>query len=245
MGYVTPADVDVSDNWQDHKDRDSAEPGTDYKTAYGTDCRMPGDGYIWLIDNSNSGAEGKRLQLIMDNGQIIDFIHASYIYGFNGQRVLKGQRGIFFSGASGYGNDWYYGPHVHVTLRAHSGLPFSDTLDFEQYVFDDLPGPSKRLEDDMPAFFEGNVISWPNGFSNSYDAQVWAALKSYCDDPDNPSTQWVRDTYVRESWATVEALQKMQIDKIPTTSSTVTAMWSGVGILAGLLIVNIVSLVMT
>jgi hypothetical protein len=139
MGYVTPADVGVSDNWQDHINRNSAEPGTDYMTEYGTDLRMPGDGVIARVDNNPGGAEGRRLQLYMDNGQVIDFIHGYWIHGSEGQRVSQGQTGIFISGASGWGEDYYYGAHVHVTLRADTGKPFKDTLDFEKYIDITIP----------------------------------------------------------------------------------------------------------
>jgi peptidoglycan hydrolase-like protein with peptidoglycan-binding domain len=134
MGYVTPADVGISDNWQDHKDRDSAEPGTDYVTDYGTDCRIAGDGVVQYVDNSNGGAEGRRLQVNMDNGEVIDYIHGSWIDAHEGQRVSRGQTGIFYSGASGFGEDWYYGPHVHVTRRLYDGGPYWDTVDFEDAV---------------------------------------------------------------------------------------------------------------
>jgi murein DD-endopeptidase MepM/ murein hydrolase activator NlpD len=138
MGYVTPADVAVSDNWQAHVDRNSKEPGTDYMTEFGTDLRMPGNGVITKVDNDPNGAEGRRLEMTMDNGQVIDFIHGYWIHGYPGQRISKGQYGIFISGASGYGQDYYYGAHVHVTLRATQGLPYSNTLDFEHYLSDDV-----------------------------------------------------------------------------------------------------------
>jgi murein DD-endopeptidase MepM/ murein hydrolase activator NlpD len=136
MTYVTPADVTVSASWQAHKDRNppSKEPGTDYNTPYGTDIRMAGNGTIVITDSDPSGAEGRRLELIMDNGQVIDYLHLASIQGKYGQKVVKGQRGIAISGASGNGKDWYYGPHVHVTLRAVPGLPYAQSIDFEKYL---------------------------------------------------------------------------------------------------------------
>lgn len=145
MGYETPADVGISDDWQDHVNRKSVEPGTDYKTPYGTDLRMPGDGVVVYADNSNAGADGRRLEINMDDGRVIDLIHLSQVNVKSGTRVSRGQTGVCLSGASGYGSDWYYGPHVHVTLRARTGLPLHQTLDFELYVGDEPHVPAFPL----------------------------------------------------------------------------------------------------
>lgn len=51
----------------------------------------------------------------------------------------------------------------------------------------------------LPQCFAPNQISWPNGYSNSYPTQVWEAINTYCQDPNNPGTQWVRDTFIREN----------------------------------------------
>jgi murein DD-endopeptidase MepM/ murein hydrolase activator NlpD len=134
--YVTPADVSISSSWQDHKNRNppSKEPGTDFNTPYGTDIRMAESGVIVIVDNDNSGAEGRRLELIMDNGEVIDYLHCSKIMGVWNQRVTRGQTGIALSGASGNGSDHYYGPHVHVTRRTTPGLPYASSVDFMEAV---------------------------------------------------------------------------------------------------------------
>lgn len=138
MGYVTPADVAVSDTRAGHVARGSKEPGTDYATAYGTDLRAPEDGIIINVDHNNGGAEGRRISFEITSGErtgeVIDWIHLSKIMMSVGQRIGKGTKGIALSGASGFGVDWYYGPHVHVTRRARRGLPFSQTLDFQAAV---------------------------------------------------------------------------------------------------------------
>ena len=134
MGYITPADVDISDDRAAHLARNSAEPGTDYKTAYGTDLRAPGAGRVIGIDPSPEGPEGRRVTFLMDNGEVIDWIHLSAITVSPNARVAAGQTGIARSGASGFGNDRYYGPHVHVTRRARLGLPYRQTLDFEDAI---------------------------------------------------------------------------------------------------------------
>lgn len=136
MGYVTPADVPVSDNWYDHKARESAEPGTDYATAYGTNLRAPEAGVVIGVDRDSGGPAGRRLTLLLNDGRMVDWIHLSEIWANDGDRFSRGQTDLALSGASRYGMDWAdgMGPHVHVTLRADRWRPFSDTLDFEDYV---------------------------------------------------------------------------------------------------------------
>lgn len=134
MGYLTPADVDVSDNRAAHVARGSKEPGTDYMTAYGTDLRAPGSGRVIGIDRSPDGPEGRRLTFLMDNGEVIDWIHLAQIMVGENTRISPGQKGLALSGGSGWGLDRYYEPHVHVTRRARLGLPYAQTLDFEDAI---------------------------------------------------------------------------------------------------------------
>jgi hypothetical protein len=54
---------------------------------------------------------------------------------------------VAISGASGTGQEWYYDPHVHVSLWERRGLPGWDTIDFELYAGAD----PIELEDDMIA----------------------------------------------------------------------------------------------
>lgn len=159
MNYLTPADVGISDDRAAHIRRNSKEPGTDYRTAYGTDLRVPADGVVITVDNSNYGAEGRRIAFLLDDGRQVDWIHLASIQAKLGQRVSRGQRGVALSGASGYGKDWYYDPHVHVTLRARRGLPYTNTLDFEKHIGGSAAGgsatpstpatPESEEDDDM------------------------------------------------------------------------------------------------
>lgn len=170
MSYITPADVDVSDDRAAHIARNSAEPGTDYKTAYGTDLRAPGPGRVIGIDPSPEGPEGRRLTFLMDNGEVIDWIHLSAITIGANARITTGQTGIARSGASGYGKDRYYGPHVHVTRRARLGLPFRQTLDFEDALEQARPAstptpatPASTTDpEEYPEMFYAIVGGQPN-----------------------------------------------------------------------------------
>lgn len=252
MGYLIPADVPVSASWQDHRDRQppSGEPGTDLATAYGTDLRIASDGVVAVVDHSPSGAEGRRCSIDLDDGRRVSYIHLAGISAYVGMRVGKGQTGVIWSGASGHGSDHGYDPHVHVSLWERPGMPFADTIDFMLYLdADPIPGPTIPMEDAMPQFFEPNTIVWPNGWANSYDAQVYQAMKSYVRDPDNPSTQWVRDTYIRESWAALEGVQKQQV-KIAEEATASTAShplsapaWIAGGLLGLIGLVEVIRLV--
>jgi len=188
MGYITPADVGISDDRAAHIARGSKEPGTDYITAYGTDLRAPGAGRVIGVDHSNDGAEGRRLTFLMDNGEVIDWIHLSSISVGVGARVIPGQTGIARSGASGFGSDWYYGAHLHVTRRARQGLPYSQTLDFEDAIGGEAPAsatpgttPTQSEEDDMRIIYsqhldrefligDGGITRLVGGASAAYNA---------------------------------------------------------------------------
>lgn len=169
--YVAPANVPVSCNWKCHKNRPnggSPEPGTDYATAYGTDLAMAGDGTVAIVDNSASGGEGRRLSINLADGRRVDYIHLSRIRVKVGERVKRGQKGVCNSGASGYGNDWYYGAHVHVSLWERPGMPYRDTIDFEKYV--GTPAPPAKGDtviayhyQDKDARAKGRNISPGNG----------------------------------------------------------------------------------
>lgn len=132
MTYIAPCDAPVSENWAEHKNRDtpSREPGTDYACAYGTPLVSPASGIVVTVDNDPGGAEGRRWTLIADDGGVLDMIHNSIVYGEPGDRVEQGQT-VARSGGSGYGINVYYGPHVHVTYRERDGLSYSQSSDFE------------------------------------------------------------------------------------------------------------------
>jgi murein DD-endopeptidase MepM/ murein hydrolase activator NlpD len=219
MGYLLPTTAAVSATWQEHRDREppSAEPGTDYACAYGTPLLAPAPGVVSAASNSTSGGTGRYCTIQLDDGRAVRFLHLSAIHVQPGDRV---ERGVIFadSGASGFGLDWGYGAHVHVTLWEQPGLSVADSIDFATYA--DAPDEAtERMEDDMPAFFEPNVIVWPNGWANSYDDQVWAGMRGYVNDPNNPGNQWIRDTYVRESWAAVDGIQQRQAEAVQVSQA--------------------------
>lgn len=136
-GYLPPCDARISDTWNGHRNRPtpSTEPGTDYGCAYGTELAAAGAGRVIDVKTSNTGATGRYVTIDLDDGRRVRYLHLSSISVSVGQRVTRGQ--IFArSGASGFGSDWGYGAHVHVTLWSQQAYKFGRdaTLDFELYV---------------------------------------------------------------------------------------------------------------
>lgn len=149
MAYIIPAGYSVSDDYKGHRKRNSAEPGTDYATPYGTPLKAAGSGVVTVVDNNNSGAAGRRVTIDLDDGRRVSYIHLSAAKVNKGQRVKAGQ--VFgMSGASGFGRDWYYGPHVHVSLWEHPGMAWRDTIDFEPFTISkSVPEIVEIREDEM------------------------------------------------------------------------------------------------
>lgn len=135
MGFQLPVgDVPISASWQDHKNRNppSTEPGTDYACAYGSLIIAVDSGYITYVKTSTSGAMGRVIEYRTDSGGDTRTIHCAEVWMSTGQRISAGQ-GIGISGASGYGSEWYYGPHAHQTLWP--GIAWqADTIDFQKSV---------------------------------------------------------------------------------------------------------------
>lgn len=146
---LIPADVWVSADWQNHKNRTppSAEPGTDYATVYGTAIAVAESGVVSVVDTNPGGGEGRRVSFDLDNGQRVSYIHLSAITCAVGQRYARGAIGWGLSGASGYGSDYYYGPHVHVSLWERPGMAYSQTIDFQKYT-GNPPSPKPPEKDD-------------------------------------------------------------------------------------------------
>jgi len=137
--YLRPCgDVPISSSWQGHKNRNppSGEPGTDYAVITGTQIRAAANGVIVDRKDSTTTATGRYLALRADDGNYIRYLHLQSSTVPLGARVARGQV-IAYSGASGFGTDTGYGPHVHVSLWI-GGTPlqlgFTNSVDFESYV---------------------------------------------------------------------------------------------------------------
>lgn len=144
--YLRPCgDVRISSSWQDHRNRTppSGEPGTDYAVPVGTPIRAAADGVIVDRKDTTSTATGRYLALRADDGNYIRYLHLRSSSVLPGTRVSRGQV-IALSGASGFGYESGYGPHVHVSLWL-GGTPlqlgFTNSVDFENYAEPEDPMP--------------------------------------------------------------------------------------------------------
>lgn len=144
--YLRPCgDVRISSTWQGHRNRTppSGEPGTDYAVAVGTPIRAAADGVIVDRKDSTTTATGRYLALRSDDGNYIRYLHLRSSSVLPGTRVARGQV-IAYSGASGFGSEAGYGPHVHVSLWI-GGTPlqlgFTNSVDFENYAQPEDPVP--------------------------------------------------------------------------------------------------------
>ena len=143
-GYAYPsATTRISDSWNGHRNRPrpSTEPGTDYPTAYGSRINAPEDGRVVDVQSHPGGGTGRFVTIDLDDGRRTRALHLSRTSVSPGQRVVRGQE-IGKSGASGFGKDWYYGPHVHQTLWERQAYSFgrNATMDFQSQVGADNDG---------------------------------------------------------------------------------------------------------
>jgi murein DD-endopeptidase len=154
MAYAwpTPSTDWVTCSWACHRDRNppSSEPGTDIGSSYGAQVIAVEEGVVTYVKHSNSGATGRVVEYVLNDGRTTRTLHMAEVWVAVGEAVYTGTV-LGLSGASGYGDDWYYGPHAHQTLwdgPAWSG----PTIDFELYVGSNpgpIPGPTPIEEDTM------------------------------------------------------------------------------------------------
>jgi hypothetical protein len=144
-GYQRPTtSTFISASYHNHRyEREPAsrEPGTDYGVAYGTSIFAAEDGIVTLVDHTTAGADGRRLSIALNDGQMTSDIHLSKILVNSGQKVKRGDL-VAKSGASAWGKEWGVGAHVHRTLFPTHDHIFgtTKTLDFELFVGADNDG---------------------------------------------------------------------------------------------------------
>jgi murein DD-endopeptidase MepM/ murein hydrolase activator NlpD len=154
MAYVYPSAVHtVSDSFQDHVNRGSVNPGTDYVDAYGDTVVSVAAGTVTDASNDNSGGGGRTIHIDHDDGSGSDYLHLSKVSVSAGQWVSQGQT-IGQSGASGYGSDWGYGAHLHISFRYnHShGYGNNGNVDFDAIMRGQggsTPTPEPEGNEDM------------------------------------------------------------------------------------------------
>jgi murein DD-endopeptidase len=160
--YLRPCGiVPISSSWLGHKNRNppSGEPGTDYAVVVGTPIRAATAGIIVDRKDSTTTATGRYLALRTDDGNYIRYLHLQSSAVSLGARVTRGQV-IAYSGASGFGSEAGYGPHVHVSLWI-GGTPlqlgFTNSVDFENYV---EGGPIQPPSEDPVPIHQSSTYLW-------------------------------------------------------------------------------------
>lgn len=179
--YLRPCGiVPISSSWQGHKNRNppSSEPGTDYAVVPGTPVRAAASGVIVDRKDSTTTATGRYLALRAEDGNYIRYLHLQSSAVQLGARVARGQV-IAYSGASGFGSDAGYGPHVHVSLW-RGGTPlqlgFANSVDFENYV--DGPNIPPQSEDPVP-IHQSSDYTWNAGLPHGSWATIPVGAGSY------------------------------------------------------------------
>lgn len=121
--------------------------------------------------DSTTTATGRYLALRTDDGNYIRYLHLRSSTVPLGARVAGGQV-IAYSGASGFGSENGYGPHVHVSLWI-GGTPlqlgFTNSVDFENYA---------QPEDPVP-IHQSTTYSWNTVVPNRTWTTVPVGIGSY------------------------------------------------------------------
>lgn len=130
--------VDFDGSFEGHKARNppSVNPGTDYANPIGTPVWAVADGVVTDGDNSISGSGGRVMHIDHTAlGTSSDFLHLSAIQVNVGDHVVQGQQ-VALSGASGFGSETYYGPHLHISYRTVLDNMYtnSSNIDFDAYI---------------------------------------------------------------------------------------------------------------
>jgi murein DD-endopeptidase MepM/ murein hydrolase activator NlpD len=162
--YIYPtAAHGVSDDFQDHVNRGSVNPGTDYVSSYGSAVWAVAAGTVTDASNDPGGGGGRTIHVNHDDGSGADYLHLASVGVNVGQWVGQGYQ-IGVSGASGYGDNYYYGAHLHISFRYNhaQGYGNNGNVDFDAIMRaqgSSTPSPTPSpIGDDM-----SNIIHHPNG----------------------------------------------------------------------------------
>lgn len=107
---VSADDGDPDVSWAHHLARKSAG-GVDCVAAYGTAIYSPISGRVSLVQNGKTNSGGRTVR-VTNSDHADEFMHLSKFAVKHGQAVKQGQM-LGYSGASGFGEDHFYAPHVH------------------------------------------------------------------------------------------------------------------------------------
>lgn len=181
VDYLYPTSTkNVSDSFADHVARGSVNPGTDYTAPYGSEVRAVADGYVAGVVTTNYGSGGRMVYVDHDDQLGTDYLHLSLIASgiVEGKRVFRGDL-LGYSGASGYGDDHYYGAHLHISIRNTHGYHAMNhgNFDFDKFIKDQAATagsgggtPIIQEEDDMSAhvYVQSNTPNSPTVSSKDW-----------------------------------------------------------------------------
>jgi murein DD-endopeptidase len=117
--FIRPTKISkVSSSFDDHKERTppSGNPGTDYPCPVGMNAVAVADGKVVAIKTNTSGGAGRFVVLDHGRGWSTEYFHLSRVLVRVGQKVKQGKH-IAETGASGFGREYGYAPHLHLILR--------------------------------------------------------------------------------------------------------------------------------
>jgi murein DD-endopeptidase MepM/ murein hydrolase activator NlpD len=125
----------VSDSFAVHVQRGSPNPGTDYTAAYGSQVVSVAAGVVTDADPSTDGGGGRTVHVDHTDGSGADYLHLSTIECAVGQNVAQGEK-IAHSGASGFGEEYGYGAHLHISYRNNHSHGYGNVgnIDFDALI---------------------------------------------------------------------------------------------------------------
>jgi murein DD-endopeptidase len=128
--YIYPTSSrEVTDNFEEHKARNSVNPGTDFSMPIGEPVHAVKAGTVSFVWHFFGGSGGRMVFINHADLASTEYLHLSRIDVVEGQDVQQGDV-IGLSGASAGGREWAPGgPHLHISLKIDGG-----NVDFEKYV---------------------------------------------------------------------------------------------------------------
>ena len=248
-GYLRPVgDVYVPSSWQDHRDRNppSQEPGTDYAVDVGTPVLAAGAGRISDRKTSNSYATGRYLTIALDDGRTVRYLHLNSVARNIGDRVSRGDV-VGYSGASGNGSDYYYGPHVHTTLWPGPEWA-APTIDFEQYAGEEPTEPEPPEEDEdmskmrgatYPRAADGATVrllfNEDSGWYHEFLADSGSYVNPIAEHWETNSWPTITEAHAKVLKTSLDKVQREDVPTIPPKSSESTTVSGPAWVVGGFL----------
>jgi murein DD-endopeptidase MepM/ murein hydrolase activator NlpD len=187
--YIRPtASTAISDDFDAHVARSSANPGTDYITARGLPVVAPAAGKIVDVDPFLAGSGGRMIGLDTTDGDGFDFLHLSRIDVNVGEYVEQGQQ-IALTGASAWDSETGVGAHLHLSFRQRQGSHYTNSgnLDFEKYLLTPsgetgkpITTPNTEQDDTMRTIASSGRGIWlvgPN-YAHHLGPDEWEQIKN-------------------------------------------------------------------